>query len=64
MLSMLSRILCLTCHQWELEVGKRYELFLTTNDGLWRYRQEDIVEVTGFAPDDGQPVLRFIERRG
>jgi len=50
--------------QWELEVGKRYELFLTTNDGLWRYRQEDIVEVTGVAPDDGQPVLRFIERRG
>ncbi|MCL9684716.1 GH3 family domain-containing protein [Legionella maioricensis] len=33
---------------WELEVGKRYEVFLTTAMGFVRYRLKDIVECTGF----------------
>ncbi|KAH7913708.1 GH3 auxin-responsive promoter [Hygrophoropsis aurantiaca] len=47
---------------WELEAGRRYEVILTTRDGLWRYRLEDIIEVAGFDPDDGFPLLRYIER--
>ncbi|CAF1488043.1 unnamed protein product, partial [Didymodactylos carnosus] len=33
--------------QIEGNKGKRYEVVLTTYDGLYRYRTEDIVEVTG-----------------
>ncbi|KAH7902759.1 GH3 auxin-responsive promoter, partial [Hygrophoropsis aurantiaca] len=47
---------------WELETGRRYEVFLTTRDGLWRYRLEDIIEVAGFDPADGMPLLRYVER--
>lgn len=44
----------------ELEVGKRYDVILTTGGGLYRYDTEDVVEVTGYR---GQaPVLRFIGR--
>jgi hypothetical protein len=44
----------------ELEVGKRYDVILTTGGGLVRYATEDIVEVTGYR---GQaPTLRFIGR--
>lgn len=32
----------------ELEDGKRYELILTTNAGLYRYRLKDLVQVDGF----------------
>ncbi|KAI9459007.1 GH3 auxin-responsive promoter [Boletus coccyginus] len=48
---------------WEVEVGKRYELVLTTQDGLWRYRLGDVVEISGFDPTDGVPVIQFVERR-
>jgi hypothetical protein len=45
----------------EVEVGKRYEVILTTGGGLRRYASEDIVEVSGFR---GQaPVLRFVGRK-
>ncbi|KAH7907353.1 GH3 auxin-responsive promoter [Hygrophoropsis aurantiaca] len=47
---------------WELETGRRYEVFFTTRDGLWRYRLEDIIEVAGFDPGDGMPLLRYVER--
>ncbi|KAH7908601.1 GH3 auxin-responsive promoter [Hygrophoropsis aurantiaca] len=47
---------------WDLETGRRYEVFLTTRDGVWRYRLEDIIEVAGFDPGDGMPLLRYIER--
>lgn len=50
--------------QWEVEVGKRYEVLCTTNDGLWRYTLDDIVEVVGFSPTDGQPLIKYIERKG
>ncbi|KAH7924363.1 hypothetical protein BV22DRAFT_1164812 [Leucogyrophana mollusca] len=48
---------------WELQVGHRYEIILTTRDGLWRYRLGDIIEVAGFDPSDGTPILKYIERR-
>ncbi|KAH7906351.1 GH3 auxin-responsive promoter, partial [Hygrophoropsis aurantiaca] len=47
---------------WELETGRRYGITLTTRDGLWRYRLEDIIEVAGFDPGDGMPLLRYVER--
>ncbi|KAH7908476.1 GH3 auxin-responsive promoter [Hygrophoropsis aurantiaca] len=47
---------------WELETGRRYEIFLTTRNGLWRYCLGDIIEVAGFYPDDGSPLLRYVER--
>jgi hypothetical protein len=44
----------------EVEVGRRYDVVLTTGGGLVRYATEDIVEVTGFR---GQaPCLRFVGR--
>ncbi|KIJ62990.1 hypothetical protein HYDPIDRAFT_93334 [Hydnomerulius pinastri MD-312] len=49
---------------WEVIVGKRYEIVMTTRDGLWRYRIGDIVEVCGFDPKDGTPVFSFAERQG
>jgi len=49
--------------QWEVEVGRRYELVLTTQDGLWRYRLGDVVEISGFDPTDGVPIIQFVERR-
>ncbi|KAH7909002.1 GH3 auxin-responsive promoter, partial [Hygrophoropsis aurantiaca] len=47
---------------WELETGRRYEVILTTRDGLWRYCLGDIIEIAGFDPDDGLPLLRYVER--
>lgn len=32
----------------DLEVGKEYEIILTNTSGLYRYRIEDVVRVTGF----------------
>ncbi|KAG1749294.1 GH3 auxin-responsive promoter [Suillus lakei] len=51
------------CAAWEAEPGRLYEPVLTTCNGLWRYRLGDVVELLGFAPDDGSPVVRFVERR-
>ncbi|KAH7918154.1 hypothetical protein BV22DRAFT_1134818 [Leucogyrophana mollusca] len=48
---------------WELQLGHRYEIVLTTRDGLWRYRLDDIIEVAGFDPSDGTPILKYVERR-
>ncbi|KAF8888222.1 GH3 auxin-responsive promoter [Infundibulicybe gibba] len=48
---------------WDLEVGKKYEVILTTRDGFWRYRLGDVLEIVGFAPEDGSPLVRFLERR-
>ncbi|KAF5387085.1 hypothetical protein D9615_001837 [Tricholomella constricta] len=48
---------------WEIETGSNYELVLTTRDGLWRYRLSDVVEIAGFDPIDGQPIIRYLERR-
>ncbi|KAH7918900.1 hypothetical protein BV22DRAFT_1134237 [Leucogyrophana mollusca] len=48
---------------WELQTGHKYEIVLTTRNGLWRYRMEDIVEIAGFDPRDGTPILQYVERR-
>jgi hypothetical protein len=45
----------------ELEVGKRYDVILTTGGGLRRYATEDVVECTGFLKQ--APLLRFIGRK-
>ncbi|KIJ93846.1 hypothetical protein K443DRAFT_111444 [Laccaria amethystina LaAM-08-1] len=49
---------------WEVQIGERYELVVTTRHGLWRYQMRDVVEIGGFHPSDGQPLIRFVERRG
>ncbi|KAI9461091.1 GH3 auxin-responsive promoter [Boletus coccyginus] len=48
---------------WEVEQGSQYELVLTTQNGLWRYRLGDVVEISGFDPTDGVPIIQFVERR-
>lgn len=35
---------------WEVEVGKVYELVITSSNGLYRYRIGDTVEVTSLSP--------------
>ncbi|HGT2641592.1 TPA: GH3 auxin-responsive promoter family protein [Legionella pneumophila] len=42
---------------WELEVGKKYEVFLTTAMGFIRYRLKDIVKCTGYL--NSSPKLEF-----
>ncbi|KIM36507.1 hypothetical protein M413DRAFT_287801 [Hebeloma cylindrosporum] len=49
---------------WQVEVGKKYEVVITNKDGLWRYQLHDIVEVAGFSPEEGIPLIRFVERKG
>jgi hypothetical protein len=49
---------------WQLVVGKKYEVIVTNKDGLWRYQLNDIVEIAGFTPEEGIPLLRYIERKG
>jgi hypothetical protein len=46
----------------ELELGKTYEVIVTTSGGLWRYRLKDCVRVTGFIGKT--PSLRFLGRSG
>ncbi|NJS16487.1 MAG: GH3 auxin-responsive promoter family protein [Nostocaceae cyanobacterium CSU_2_110] len=45
---------------YELELGKRYSILLTTTGGLYRYHINDIVEVTGFYHQT--PLLAFIRK--
>ncbi|KIO10342.1 hypothetical protein M404DRAFT_21304 [Pisolithus tinctorius Marx 270] len=47
---------------WLVEIGKHYEVVCTTHDGLWRYRLGDIVEIAGFDPTNGSPIMRYFER--
>lgn len=60
----------LACHDFiegkplkisEVEVGKQYEIVLTTFTGLYRCRLGDVVEVSGFYK--GTPQLSFVCRR-
>lgn len=46
----------------ELEAGRRYSILLTTSGGLYRYKIEDIVEVTGFR--ERTPLLSFVRKGG
>ncbi|KIN95140.1 hypothetical protein M404DRAFT_72684, partial [Pisolithus tinctorius Marx 270] len=47
-------------YRWNVEVGGKYEVVLTTRDGFWRYRLGDVVEIAGFNPHNGQPLIRYI----
>ncbi|KAG1342035.1 Indole-3-acetic acid-amido synthetase GH3.3 [Cocos nucifera] len=44
-----------------VEVGKEYELVITTYAGLYRYRVGDILRVTGF--HNAAPQFRFVRRK-
>lgn len=46
----------------ELETGKDYEILLTTNSGLYRYRIHDIVHVDGFTGTT--PLISFRTKAG
>jgi GH3 auxin-responsive promoter len=46
----------------ELERGRRYSILLTTQGGLYRYRIQDIVEVTGFY--NRAPLISFVRKEG
>ena len=45
----------------DVEVGKHYELVITTYAGLCRYRVGDILQVTGF--HNAAPQFRFVRRK-
>jgi len=42
---------------WELKIGQEYEIFITNNMGLVRYRLQDIVKCTGFFHKS--PIIHF-----
>lgn len=45
----------------DLEVGKKYEIVVTNYSGLYRYRMEDVVEVTRMY--NNTPEIEFLYRR-
>ncbi|XP_027106047.2 probable indole-3-acetic acid-amido synthetase GH3.1 [Coffea arabica] len=45
----------------DVEIGKEYELVITTYAGLYRYRVGDILRVTGF--HNSAPQFRFVRRK-
>uniref|UniRef100_A0A803KY43 Uncharacterized protein n=1 Tax=Chenopodium quinoa TaxID=63459 RepID=A0A803KY43_CHEQI len=45
----------------DVEVGKEYEIVVTTQAGLYRYKVGDVLYVTGF--HNSTPQLRFIRRK-
>ena len=46
----------------KLEQGKQYEILITTQSGLYRYRIKDIIEVKGFR--NRCPLIAFVYRKG
>ncbi|MCR5042324.1 MAG: GH3 auxin-responsive promoter family protein [Clostridia bacterium] len=46
----------------ELELGGQYELLITTQAGLYRYRLKDVIEVKGFR--NNCPLISFVFRKG
>ena len=44
----------------ELEEGREYYIFVTTQDGLYRYDMNDIVRVTGWV--NSTPCLEFVQK--
>ncbi len=53
-----SRILCLD----ELETGKEYEIIITTQSGLYRYRCGDVIRVVDYLGEC--PYIQFAYRKG
>ena len=46
----------------ELEIGQQYSVIITTSGGLYRYKTEDVIEVSGFY--ESIPAFRFLGRDG
>ena len=46
----------------QVEQGKQYEILITTQAGLYRYRLKDVIEITGFRGKC--PLLSFVYRKG
>ena len=46
----------------QLEAGQKYELLITTQAGLYRYRLKDVIEVKGFRGKC--PLIAFVYRKG
>lgn len=46
----------------QLEAGKQYEILITTQAGLYRYRLKDVIEVKGFR--NKIPLISFVYRKG
>lgn len=46
----------------QLEAGKQYEILITTQAGLYRYRLKDVIEVKGFR--NKCPLISFVYRKG
>lgn len=44
----------------EIELGKKYIIYVTTWAGLYRYCMDDLIEVTGFY--NSIPTIRFVEK--
>lgn len=49
-----------TCTLTEVELGQAYYLIITTQNGLYRYFINDLVEITGFFGNT--PTIRFLEK--
>jgi len=45
----------------QLEQGRQYSVIITTSGGLYRYRLNDIIEVTGFSGK--LPLIRFVGKQ-
>ncbi|KAI6124343.1 GH3 auxin-responsive promoter [Pisolithus thermaeus] len=48
---------------WDVQPGRCYQPVATTEDGLWRYLIDDVIQVTGFDPRSGSPVFKFYGRK-
>ena len=46
----------------QLEAGKKYEILITTQAGLYRYHLKDVIEVMGFR--NKCPLISFVYRKG
>lgn len=44
----------------QIEKGKEYYIFITTDSGLYRYNMNDIIKVTGFF--EKTPLIKFIQK--
>ena len=53
-----SRVLCLD----ELEIGKEYEIIVTTQSGLYRYKCGDVIKVVDYRGEC--PYIQFAYRKG
>ena len=45
---------------YEVKVGQRYSILVTTSAGLYRYQMNDLMEITGFYNDF--PYIKFIQK--